>query len=111
MQERRDNRLNNEIVQLEIDARKLVEGYAASSPYKLNPDSKHVEKIIKALAKKKLKNGFFYCPCRMLSENRELDAKIVCPCDYHVEEIERDGLCSCDLFVSPGYKPVSAAAY
>ncbi len=95
------------MVQLETDARELVEGYVASSPYKLNPNSTHVDKIIKSLAKKKLKQGFFYCPCRMLSDNKEVDAKIICPCEYHKEEIEKDGICSCDLFVSADYKPTS----
>lgn len=51
--------MDDGIVQLETDARKLVEDYAATSSYELNPDSKHVDKIIKALAKRKLKNGFF----------------------------------------------------
>ncbi len=100
--------MDDGMVQLETDARKLVEDYAESSPYELNPDSKHVDKIIKALAKRKLKNGFFYCPCRMLSDNKETDTKIICPCEYHVEEIEKDGICSCDLFVSQSYKPASA---
>ncbi len=94
--------------QLEADARKLVEDYAGSSSYELNPNSKHVDKIIKSLAKRKLKNGFFYCPCRMLSDNKEIDAKIICPCEYHQDEIKNDGICSCDLFVSPDYKPVSS---
>ncbi len=94
--------------QLEADARKLVEDYVGSSSYKLNPDSKHVDKIIKSLAKRKFKNGHFYCPCRMLSDNKEIDAKIICPCEYHQDEIKKDGICSCDLFVSPDYKPVSS---
>ncbi len=52
--------LDDGMVQLEADARKLVEGYAESGPYELNSDSKHVEKIIKALAKRKSKKGVFY---------------------------------------------------
>ena len=100
--------MDNSIEQLETDARKLVEEYVETAPYKLNPDSKHVDKIIKSLAKKKLKKGIFYCPCRMLSDNTEMDAKIICPCEYHKEEIEKDGICSCDLFVSPDYKPAFA---
>ncbi len=51
--------MDDGMVQLEADARKLVEDYAESGPYELNPDSKHVDKIIKALAKRKSKNGFF----------------------------------------------------
>ncbi len=100
--------MDDRLEKLETDARKLVEDYVATSTYELNPNSQHVNKIIKSLAKKKLKKGFFYCPCRMLSDNKEIDAKIICPCEYHKEEIEKDGICSCDLFVSPDYKPVSA---
>ncbi len=100
--------MENGLAQLEADARELVEGYAESSSYELNPDSKHVDKIIKSLAKRKSKNGFFYCPCRMLSDNKEIDDKIICPCEYHHEEIKKDGICSCDLFVGPDYKPVSS---
>ncbi|MHC4139433.1 MAG: ferredoxin-thioredoxin reductase catalytic domain-containing protein [Planctomycetota bacterium] len=99
--------MDNTLVLLETDARKIVEDYVATSPYELNSDSRHVDKIIKSLAKKKLKKGFFYCPCRMLSDNKEIDAKIICPCEYHKEEIEKDGVCCCDLFVSPDYKPAS----
>ncbi|GAX62177.1 ferredoxin-thioredoxin reductase, catalytic subunit [Candidatus Scalindua japonica] len=100
--------MNDTIEKFETDARKLVDDYVAENPYELNPDSHHVDKIIKSLAKRKLKNGFFYCPCRMLSDDKEIDAKIICPCEYHKEEIEKDGICSCDLFVSPDYKPASA---
>jgi ferredoxin-thioredoxin reductase catalytic subunit len=100
--------MDNSIEQLETDARKLVEEYVETAPYNLNPDSKYVDKIIKSLAKRKLKNGFFYCPCRMLSDDKEMDAKMICPCEYHKEEIEKDGICSCDLFVGPDYKPASA---
>ncbi len=103
--------MDDRLEELEVDARKLVEDYVATSPYELNPDSKHVDKIIKSLAKKKLNKGFYYCPCRMLSDDKETDAKIICPCEYHKEEIEKDGICSCDLFVGPDYKPASAVKH
>ena len=89
---------------MESEVRQLIEKYVETSPYELNPDPAKVDKIIKSLAKRKLKYGYQYCPCRMVSGNDELDRKMVCPCDYHVEEIEKDGICSCDLFVSPDYK-------
>ncbi len=41
--------MDDKLVQLETDARKLVEDYVATNPYELNPDSKHVDKIIKSL--------------------------------------------------------------
>lgn len=100
--------MDGELSHIEADIRKLVEGYAEAGPYELNPDTKHVDKVIKGLAKRKLKYGQHYCPCRMVSENRETDDKIICPCEYHIEEIRQHGICSCDLFVRQDYQFISA---
>lgn len=97
--------MDNQEIQAETDARQLVNDYVETSPFKLNLDTIHVDKIVKSLAKKKIKFGEYYCPCRMMTKNKEMDAKIICPCVYHVEEIEKDGICSCDLFVSENYTP------
>ncbi|MGR3220281.1 MAG: ferredoxin-thioredoxin reductase catalytic domain-containing protein [Candidatus Anammoxibacter sp.] len=48
----------------------------------------------------KKKYGFDYCPCRIVTGDKEKDDKIICPCVYHEEEIKRDGKCHCDLFVA-----------
>jgi ferredoxin-thioredoxin reductase catalytic subunit len=96
------------VAQTERDVRQLIGKYIETSPYKLNPDTEKVDKIIKSLAKRKLKHGHQYCPCRMISGNEEMDAKIICPCEYHIEEIRQDDICNCDLFVSSNYKPVPA---
>ncbi len=100
--------MDNDLSQIETHIRNFVEGYTDTGPYELNPDTKHVDKVIKGLAKRKLKYGQQYCPCRMISENKKLDDKIICPCEYHVEEIRQDGICSCDLFVRQDYQFVSA---
>ena len=92
--------LGNGLIQVETDIRKLIEDYIATSPYELNQDKKQVDKVIRGLAKRKLKYGHQYCPCRMISEDKEIDDKIICPCEFHIEEIERDGTCCCDLFVT-----------
>ncbi len=95
-------------IQIEALIRKSIEEYVETSPFELNPDSNKVDKVIRSLAKRKLKYGHQYCPCRMMSGEREIDAKIICPCEYHTEEIKQEGICSCDLFVSQDYKSVSA---
>ncbi len=100
--------MDDGVIQVEADVRQLIEKYVKASPYELNPDTKKVDKIIKNLARRKLKYGHQYCPCRMISGNEEMDAKIICPCEYHTEEIRQNDICSCDLFVSPNYKPVPA---
>ncbi len=99
--------MDNQLSQIETEVRKIIEDYAETGPYALNPNRKQVEKVIKGLAKRKLKHGEHYCPCRMISENREIDDKIICPCEYHIEEIKDDGICSCDLFVSQDYQCAS----
>ncbi|MDD4662211.1 MAG: ferredoxin-thioredoxin reductase catalytic domain-containing protein [Candidatus Pacebacteria bacterium] len=78
---------------------KEYEAYAQKNGFKLNPDKKIVENIVKILLKKEETLGEKYCPCRRLSNNKEEDKKIICPCVYHLEEIENDGHCHCFLFV------------
>ncbi len=96
------------VTQAETDVRQLIREYVKTSSYELNPDTEKVDKIIKSLARRKLKHGHQYCPCRMISGNEEVDAKIICPCEYHIEEIKQDDICNCDLFVSSNYKSVPA---
>ena len=95
--------LDNVLIQAETDIRRLIEEYTATSPYELNQNKKQVEKVIRGLAKRKIKYGYQYCPCRMISEDKEIDDKIICPCEFHIEEIRRDGTCCCDLFVSTNH--------
>jgi len=75
------------------------EEYAKRNGFSLNPNKKIVEGIIKSLLEREKKFGARYCPCRKITENQEEDKKIICPCAYHREEIERDGHCLCGLFV------------
>lgn len=75
------------------------EKYADKTGYKLSPDSEVVKTIISGLAKNKLKYGYFYCPCFFVSGNPQEDRKIICPCQYHREDIEKHGKCHCGLFV------------
>jgi len=84
------------------DSSKLIreyEEYALKNGFKLNPDKKIVEGVVKSLLDRENKFGEKYCPCRRITGNREEDKKIVCPCIYHKEEVEKDGFCFCRLFV------------
>jgi len=42
--------------------------------------------------------GKRYCPCFEPSGDPEKDRKMLCPCKYIENEIERDGMCHCKLF-------------
>lgn len=77
---------------------KGYEGYAESNGFKLNPDRKALERIMRGLIMNKEKFGSKYCPCRRVTGDKEEDAKKICPCFWHKDEIEKDGHCLCNLF-------------
>ncbi len=91
--------------QLEDEMRARLEAYAEAKGLRLNPDEEMVSRVIRGLVKRQQKFGKPYCPCRVVTGDPEKDDKCVCPCDYHMEEIARDGICYCRLFTSKDYKP------
>ena len=83
---------------------RMCREYVEKSPYVFYPDPKRVEGVVTGLAKRRVRFGEFYCPCRLLSGDAERDKAIICPCEYHAEEIERQGYCHCRLFAAPDFK-------
>ena len=77
---------------------KKYQDYAKENGFHLNPDEKVVEVIARGLLGRKELFGQFYCPCRRLTGNLEEDKKIICPCIYHKDEIQKEGFCHCKLF-------------
>ena len=75
--------------------------YAEKNGFSLNPKKEIVENIVKGLIRNQEKYGSRYCPCRRVTGDPEEDKKIVCPCDYHKDEIEKLGHCLCNLYVKP----------
>lgn len=73
--------------------------HADSVGIKLNPDEQIVLGVLKGLLRNKETKGDLYCPCRMVTGNKDKDTEIVCPCVYHRGEIELQGHCHCRLFV------------
>lgn len=72
--------------------------YAKENGFRLNPDQISVERVVSGLLANEIKHGQRYCPCRRLTSDPEEDAKKICPCAYHQEELTRDGKCYCGLF-------------
>lgn len=92
---------SNEDNQKKIDEMiKWYENYAKENGFKLNPDKAAVERVMKGLLANEKKYGQKYCPCRRVSQNKEADAKNICPCVYHKDEIKKDSTCFCRLFVA-----------
>lgn len=86
----------------EIDVQKLIkeyEKYAEEHNFLLNTNEALVTNIVRALLKKEALYGARYCPCRVMTGNKQEDEKITCPCIYHRDEIAQQGHCLCRLFV------------
>ena len=79
--------------------RKQMKQYADKAGIKLNPDKKKLDWVFDALLKRKDKFGEIYCPCRVVTGNKEKDKEIICPCVFHRGEVELQGFCKCKLFV------------
>ncbi|MCX6759588.1 MAG: thioredoxin domain-containing protein [Candidatus Nealsonbacteria bacterium] len=88
----RENEKINKLIQ-------EVKEYAKKNGFFLNPNRKVVEGIVKSLLEREKKFGGRFCPCRRITENNEEDKKIICPCVYHLQELEKEGKCLCGLFV------------
>ena len=82
-----------------IELIREYEKYAKENGFRLNPDRKIVENIIKSLLLREKKFGEKYCPCRRITGSKEEDKKIICPCVYNKEELQKYGHCLCNLFV------------
>lgn len=77
----------------------IYEKYAKSKAWKINSDKKLVDWILARLLINEKKHGFRYCPCRVITGIKKIDAKSICPCSYSKEEVEKNGRCHCSLFV------------
>ena len=80
--------------------RRRLAGYVSGKPFHLNPAVEVVAGLIKAMIRRRVKMGEYYCPCRVVTGDREQDRAIICPCDYHLAELEDQGYCHCRLFVA-----------
>ena len=88
---------------LEKEAEQLkakLKKYADSKNLKFNDSEKITDGVITALLRNKKFKGDIYCPCRVVTGDKEKDKDIVCPCVFHSGEIELQGHCKCNLFFS-----------
>jgi len=99
--------LPDNIDDLEAEKAKIrarIERYAERASLRLNPDKARVEEVIHGLAARKQRYGYAYCPCRIVTGDKATDAKTICPCAFHKEEIAERGACVCELFVKNAEK-------
>jgi thioredoxin len=72
--------------------------YAEKNGFRLNPDREAVVRLVRGLLENEKKCGARYCPCRRITGNPDEDRPKICPCQWHRQEIEKDGHCFCGLF-------------
>ena len=72
--------------------------HAENARITLNPDKIELDNIVKGLLRNKEKYGEIYCPCRLVTKNKDKDRDNICPCVFHRGEIELQGHCLCKLY-------------
>jgi ferredoxin-thioredoxin reductase catalytic subunit len=96
--------MTDESAALEREAKVIEERsrrHAREAGLVLNPDAKKLRMLFTALARRKVRYGEFYCPCRVVTGDREKDKPNICPCEPHLREAADHGHCLCELFFKP----------
>ena len=77
---------------------------ASKKGWVLNPDADVVRAVLDGLIKNHEKYGRYYCPCRIIGKDpeREMFAKLICPCITATDDVENVGKCTCELFFREG---------
>ncbi len=76
----------------------IAERIAKVKGWKVNPDKKAAQEIIDGLNRNKETKGKYYCPCKIVTGDPEVDKDIICPCKDAQKEIDEMGHCHCGLF-------------
>lgn len=85
------------------DARRFVEQVAGYRGWALHPDPDFLDGIIEGLKENYNRYGYFLCPCRDGSGDRNEDRDIICPCTYCVPDQQEFGHCFCGLFLTRAF--------
>ncbi len=85
---------------------------AEAGGYHLNPDEAWTLGLVEGLLTNEDRYGYWACPCRLASGNKDEDLDIICPCDYRDADLNDWGACYCALYVSEevleGKRPLQA---
>lgn len=93
-----------------VDAvRAFVDRVAAQRGWRLNPDAQHLQDVVEGLVSNRRRYGYYLCPCRDGSGDRDSDADVVCPCRYAPADLEEHGHCFCGLFLEPDFAAAGTA--
>ena len=73
---------------------------AEASGYHLNPDEEFTRVLVEGLLVNEHRYGYWACPCRLATGDKQKDLDIICPCDYRDPDLLDWGTCYCCLYVS-----------
>ena len=73
---------------------------AEGSGYHLNPDREFTRELVEGLLTNEQRYGYWACPCRLATGDKQEDLDIICPCDYRDADLVDWGACYCALYVS-----------
>jgi len=80
--------------QAEIDAvYERLNKEAKEGGYFLNPDVEFTKSLCAGILTNQARYGYWNCPCRLASGDKETDLDIICPCDYRDADILEWGAC------------------
>lgn len=90
-----------EVTAVEIDSLYgRLDKEAEAAGYHLNPDVEFTKGLVKSLIINERRYGYWACPCRLASGNKQEDLDIICPCDYRDPDLTDYDACYCALYVS-----------
>lgn len=73
---------------------------AEAAGYHLNPDVEFTMELVGGLLTNEKRYGYWACPCRLASGEKQQDSDIICPCDYRDLDLSDYHTCYCGLYVS-----------
>jgi ferredoxin-thioredoxin reductase catalytic chain len=73
---------------------------AEANGYHLNPDAVFARDLAESLLVNEKRYGYWNCPCRLSSGDKQKDLDIICPCDYRDPDLTEFDACYCALYVS-----------
>lgn len=73
---------------------------AEEAGYHLNPDVDFTKDLVEGLLINEKRYGYWACPCRLASGDKNEDLDIICPCDYRDPDLSEYDMCYCALYVS-----------
>lgn len=72
----------------------------ANEEFMLTQDKEMVETLARGVCDNNENHGLKYCPCRITTGDFEADCKLICPCNFRIQQsYKQQGECWCGLFV------------